>query len=92
MFEYQEGLLLFELMQQKIWEKSSKDTVALQNYYEKNQQWYDSYSLEPVKGQVINDFQNYLDAEWIAGLREKNKVKINKKVLRKLIAFYENKK
>lgn len=31
--EYREGLLLFELMEQEVWRKSKKDTVALQNFY-----------------------------------------------------------
>ncbi len=33
--EYKDGLLLFELMQSRIWEKS-KDTLALKNYYTDN--------------------------------------------------------
>lgn len=33
--EYKDGLLLFELMQNRIWEKS-KDTLALKNYYTDN--------------------------------------------------------
>ena len=90
--EYQDGLLLFELMQQKIWDKSSKDSIGLQNYYEKNQQWYDSYSLEPVKGQVINDYQNELEENWITALRAKSAIEIKKKALRKLVAYYEEKK
>lgn len=38
--EYREGLLMFELMEQEIWRKSKQDTIALQNYYEKNKANY----------------------------------------------------
>ncbi len=31
--EFTEGNMLFEMMQQKVWNKASKDTAALRNYY-----------------------------------------------------------
>jgi peptidyl-prolyl cis-trans isomerase SurA len=34
MQEYQDGILIFEIMQNEIWNKASKDTVGLANYYE----------------------------------------------------------
>jgi len=40
--EYRDGLLLFDLMEKEIWNKASKDTLGLQDYYEKNKgnyQW-----------------------------------------------------
>ncbi len=40
--EYRDGLLLFDLMEKEIWNKASKDTLGLQEYYEKNKgnyQW-----------------------------------------------------
>jgi peptidyl-prolyl cis-trans isomerase SurA len=33
MQEYQDGILIFEIMQNEIWTKASKDTVGLANYY-----------------------------------------------------------
>lgn len=42
--EYRDGLLLFDLMEKEIWNKASKDTVGLENYYNKNKsnyQWED---------------------------------------------------
>lgn len=38
--EYREGLLLFELMEQEIWQKSKKDTLGLKKYYENNKTSY----------------------------------------------------
>jgi hypothetical protein len=37
---------------------------------------------------VMNDFQTSLDQEWIQLLRSKSSIKINKKVLKKLINYY----
>jgi peptidyl-prolyl cis-trans isomerase SurA len=32
--EYEDGILIFEIMQKQIWNKASEDTVGLKNYYE----------------------------------------------------------
>lgn len=34
--EYKNGLLLFDLMQQKVWEASNKDSLGLQQFYEQH--------------------------------------------------------
>lgn len=34
--EYRDGLLLFDLLQKKIWTKAEKDTIGLQNFFDKN--------------------------------------------------------
>ena len=85
--EYEDGLLLFELMQQKIWNKSS-DTIALKNYFDGRKSLYNSDDLKSIKGKVMNDFQLYLDQEWIGQLRSENDVKINRKVLKKIKSYY----
>lgn len=40
MKEYRDGLLLFELLQEKIWTKAEKDTVALATFFNKNRSNY----------------------------------------------------
>lgn len=85
--EYEDGLLLFELMQRKVWNKSN-DSIALKGYFDKNAQSYDSKDLSKVKGKVMNDYQNFLEQEWIKELRAKNTVKVNKSVLKKLEKYY----
>jgi peptidyl-prolyl cis-trans isomerase SurA len=37
MNEYREGILLFELTDQKVWSKAVKDTVGMTKFYEENQ-------------------------------------------------------
>ena len=38
--EYKDGLLLFELLQKEVWEKSEKDTLGLERYFQKNRSKY----------------------------------------------------
>jgi len=38
--EYKDGLLLFDLLQDKIWTKAEKDTIALTEYFNKNRANY----------------------------------------------------
>lgn len=86
--EYKDGLLLFELMQQKIWNKSSKDTLGLKEFFTKNTSKYNFKKLSEGKGQVMNDYQDYLEKEWIAELRKNSKIKINKRIVKKLNKHY----
>ncbi len=85
--EYEDGLLLFELMQRKIWDKSS-DSIGLKNYFDKNVSNYNSKELSKIKGKVMNDYQGYLEDEWVKQLRASNSVKINKGILKKLVKYY----
>lgn len=85
--EYKDGLLLFELMQEKIWNRSSKDTLGLKNYYSTNTAKY-TKEYEKIKGEVMNDYQTYLEKNWIADLRNKSAIEVNKRQLKKLIKSY----
>ncbi|TPV33907.1 peptidylprolyl isomerase [Paucihalobacter ruber] len=38
--EYRDGLLLFDLMEKEVWNKAAKDSVGLENYYNKNKATY----------------------------------------------------
>ena len=41
-------------------------------------------NFEDAKGSVINDYQLYLEEKWVAELKKKYPVKVNKKVMKKL--------
>jgi len=181
--EYKDGLLLFELLKKKIWEKSEKDTVGVMEYFQNNSNKYkwkrradltiasctlkekailvkkyleegksieeikklmnegatihvlfsrstfeedssklpDGYTMdhgvsqiynkkdkqftiirvnsiiEPrnkklneTRGQVINDYQNYLEEQWIKSLHKKYKIKINRIALKNLKSQIKN--
>jgi peptidyl-prolyl cis-trans isomerase SurA len=89
--EYEDGLLLYELMQQKIWNISSKDSIGLQKYFDQHIDLYKSKELKEVKGEVLNDYQTFLEEKWMADLRKKSSIKVNKKELKKLVKFYQKK-
>ena len=75
--EFKEGLLLFDLLETKVWEKS-KDSVGLSNFFNKNKsEKYNNKELKEIKGKVISDFQNYLEQQWIHNLHLKYKVEFN---------------
>lgn len=40
MQEYRDGILLFDLMDRKVWSKAVKDSVGLKNFYEANKEKY----------------------------------------------------
>ncbi len=182
--EYKDGLLLFDLLQNKIWKRAENDTVALKSFFDKNQHNYywkkrgdvviasctredkaelvkksleqnialdkikelvnegpiinvlftkgvveednkklpkefelnseevsavynqenvnfivvkvneiippEPMKLSEAKGRVINDFQEYLDQEWIKELKQQYPVIVNKRVLKKLIKQNQN--
>ena len=41
-------------------------------------------SLKEIKGQVITDYQRLLEENWVSSLKEKHKLKVNKRLLNKL--------
>ncbi len=46
-------------------------------------------TLDEARGVVTADYQDYLEKEWVKNLREKYPVKINEKVLKKVIEKYQ---
>lgn len=38
--EYREGIMLFQLMEDEVWNKASEDSIGLQNFYEVNKEKY----------------------------------------------------
>ena len=40
--------------------------------------------FEETKGKVISDYQTYIEENWMAGLREKFKVEVNEKTLKRI--------
>ncbi len=84
--EFNEGLLLFDLLEKEVWEKA-KDSIGLQTYFNSNKGKYKSNDLKTRKGEVISDYQNYLEINFSKQLRDKYFVKIEsaeKKRLKKL--------
>jgi peptidyl-prolyl cis-trans isomerase SurA len=75
-------------MQEKIWSRSSKDTLGLKDFYILNKSIYGDKELNTIRGQVINDYQKKIEEDWIRNLRVKNKIKIRERELKKFKKIY----
>ena len=84
--EYREGLLLFNLMQDKIWTVRDSDSTKLKMYFDDNKNKYSSF--EDERGKVIGDFQQYQEEIWINSLKSKHKLIINKRAVKRLKKEY----
>ena len=62
--EYREGLLLFELMQDKIWEGAKNDSIGLQEFYNTNKQNY----VWPDR--IVGSVARSTDAKYIKKVRK----------------------
>lgn len=51
MQEYHDGILLFEISQEEVWDKASIDTVGLEKYYKKKRKNY-PYETEHFEGKI----------------------------------------
>ncbi len=84
MNEYREGVLMFNVSEKKIWSKAWDNESKLREFYNENLANYSNKGFEEVRGQVIADYQQSLENEWIKTLRAKYTVKINDDELRQL--------
>lgn len=84
MNEYREGVLMFNISEKKIWSKVWDNENKLREFYSSNSANYGNKGFDEVRGQVIADYQQSLENEWIKILRAKYTVKINDEELRHL--------
>ncbi len=84
MNEYREGVLMFNICEQKIWNKVADDDAALKSFFTTNAKQYKGKNFEEIRGQVIGDYQQQLEKDWIKDLRSKYTIKINQAELKKL--------
>ena len=68
--EYRDGLLLFDLMETKIWNAAREDSLGLKNYYKTNKQ---NYFFDKKLDVVIASSANKKDIKTVAKLLEQNK-------------------
>jgi len=84
MNEYKEAVLMFNISEIKVWNQAQNDENQLRIFYDKNKSVYLQSSFDEVRGQVVTDYQQELENEWIKALRKKYPVKINQDEIRKL--------
>ena len=85
--EYREGLLMFNIMQAKVWSIGERDSIALREYYIKNINKYDSF--ETNRGKIIADYQKEVEYNWIKNLRKTNTIVLYSKAMRRLKKMYK---
>ena len=84
--EYREGLLLFNLMQDKIWTVRDSDSTKLKMFFDDNKNNYSSF--EDDRGKVIGDFQQFQEELWVKSLKSKHKLTLNKRTIKRLKKDY----
>ncbi len=83
--EYRDGLLLFDLMEKEIWEKSKTDTIGLNSYFNLNKanyQWknrFDVTIVSSTNNDVINKARKLLKQK-VTPEQIKEKFNINDKI------------
>lgn len=78
MQEYRDGILLFNISKDKIWDKASQDETKLKELYGKGN--FDK-PYNKVRGIIISQYQDELEKEWIKELREKYTIVIEEVIL-----------
>ncbi len=87
--EYKEGLMLFDLMQNEVWNKAKEDTIGLKSYFKNNKSLFKITNnvnplYEDISAEVISKYQITFENNWIKTLRKKNAIFIDKKVIKKI--------
>lgn len=87
--EFHDGMLLYEVNSEKVWNAAIKDSVGLEKFYESIKTEYpvaepnDTIQYKPmneIRASVISRYQEYLDQEWIEDLRSRFPVTVDEKV------------
>lgn len=87
--EFHDGMLLYEINSEKVWNAAIKDTIGLEKFYETIKTQYpvdtpnDTIQYKPmseIRAIVVSKYQDYLEQEWIKALRAKYDVKVNEDV------------
>jgi peptidyl-prolyl cis-trans isomerase SurA len=82
--EYREGMILFEINTQKIWNEALKDTIGIQKYYESVKSQYNK-PFEEIRAIIVTEYQNELENKWINELKQRYPVVINEKVFQSIL-------
>ena len=75
-------MLLFNLMQEKIWTVKESDSTLLKSFFDNNKDKYTGF--EEDRGKIIGDFQQSRESIWLNNLKLKHKVTLNKKAVKRL--------
>lgn len=84
--ELDEALVVFQMTQSAVWSKPAPDDKTLSKYFKKNRKRYGDKlkkrDFPAYRTQVLCDYRQHCEEEWVEGLRRLYKVKVDKSVLR----------
>lgn len=92
--EFHDGMLLYEINSEKVWNAAIKDSVGLENFYESIKTEYpvdtpnDTLKYKPlseIRAIVVSRYQDYLEAQWLKELHAKYPVFVDEKVFKSLL-------
>ena len=88
--EYHQGMILFEMNNEKVWSESLKDSVKIEEYYQKIKDNYldtegNPKSLHDIRSAVITEYQNALENEWLNQLKKRYPVWINEELYESIL-------
>jgi len=85
--EYHQGMILFEMNNERVWSESLKDSTGLEVFYEQMKHNYlddegNPKPLAEIRSAVLTDYQNELEMQWLENLRIKYPVWINENLFK----------
>jgi len=88
--EYHQGMILFEMNNEKVWSESLKDSVKIEEFYEKIKDNYLDTNGNPkplldIRSAVITEYQNALENEWLDQLKKRYPVWINEQLFESIV-------
>jgi peptidyl-prolyl cis-trans isomerase SurA len=88
--EYHQGMILFEMNNEKVWSESLKDSVKIEEFYEKIKNNYldtdgNPKSLHDIRSAVITEYQNTLENDWLNQLKKRYPVWINQELFESIL-------
>ena len=88
--EYHHGMILFEMNNEKVWSESLKDSVRIEEFYEKIKNNYLDAAGNPkplleIRSAVITEYQNALENDWLNQLKKRYPVWINEELFESIL-------
>lgn len=92
--EFHDGMLLYEINSEKVWNAAIQDTVGLEKFYETIKTEYPSETpndtvpykpMSEIRATVVSRYQDYLDKAWLEELHSRYPVKIEESVFQSIL-------
>jgi len=94
--EFHDGLMLYEMNSNEVWNKAVQDSIGLEQFYEKIKVNYPAEKtdaqegvlykpMSEIKAAVVTEYQDFLEKEWVSRLKAKYPVTIDEKVFSTLL-------